>query len=64
MEKGDPGRRRTSSGGIGAIRCHGHWPSSAMKHFVNSRLLGMPPARWMYASAFGPGSTPASRHAT
>ena len=29
-----------------------------MKHFVNSRLFGIPPSRWMYASASGPGSTP------
>ena len=53
-----------SSGGMGAIRCHGHCPISAMKHFVNIRLFGIPPSRWMYASASGPGSTPASRQAT
>ena len=53
-----------SSGGIGAIRCQGHWPMRAMKHFVKRRAFGIPPSRWMYASASGPGSTPVRRHAT
>src|SRR6476469_5888486 len=34
---------------MGAILCHGHCPRSAMKHFVNKRLFGIPPSRWMYA---------------
>ena len=28
-------------------RCHGQCPSSAMKHFVNTRLRGIPPSRPM-----------------
>jgi len=35
-----------------------------MKHFVKRRLFGIPPSRWMYASATGPGSAPARRQAT
>ena len=58
------GGSRTSSGGIGTIFCHGHWPMSAMKHFVKRRAFGIPPSRWMKASACLPGSTPARRHAT
>ena len=53
-----------SSGGIGTIRCHGHCPTSARKHFVNRRLFGMPPCERMNCFAFAPGSTPHMRSAT
>src|SRR2546423_1249797 len=32
-----------SSGGTVGIHCHGHWPSSARKHFVNTRARRTPP---------------------
>ena len=35
---------RTISGGTGGMRCHGHWPSRARKHFVKTRACGMPPS--------------------
>jgi hypothetical protein len=35
-----------------------------MKHFVKTRLFGIPPARWMYASVCGSFSTPAISSAT
>ena len=58
------GGSSTSSGGIGTIRCHGHWPSSARKHFVNSRPSGCRPRAGCTRARFGPGSTPHMRSAT
>ena len=35
-----------------------------MNAFVKTRLFGMPPSRWMYASVFGSFGTPAIFSAT
>ena len=60
MESGALGGSRTSSTGIGVIRCHGHWPSRARKHLVKIRVLAIPPCERMKSRARSPGSTPAS----
>ena len=44
LKNGADGGSSTSSGGIGTIRCHGHWPRSARKHFVKRRAFGIPPS--------------------
>ena len=48
-------REQHASTGIGGIRCHGHCPSSARKHFVKTRLRGTPPRERMNSRAAGPG---------